>query len=349
MTCEIRQQSQVDASKWDEFVYANSMGWAYFLYEKIGVDRQVSYTNLSFAVVDRDNDDEILLIQQLHRTNNHPFLPKFWRFRENLTSRWGFVLKDNLPGKHFRKVKACYEAYIDDYIWDHHIKRFTMDLAPLSQWAIEHRDAPNPAIFLSFSPRIRYTYVVDLSKPDDRMLADCEETTRQAIRKIEASGKYEIVKARPCEEDCRTFIGLHKETYTRTHCRGGIKADSYHETIFYKFIPAGFCEVYFLKERDSGLVLAAIAVLIYKNTAYYWWGDSRNELEVGVNKYLLFNIICQLRERFGKSGFFETGGAYAYLRSGKYKGLNDFKKCFGTFLVPIHQGTYAKLYHKRRG
>ena len=349
MTCEIRQQSQVDAGKWDEFVLSNSMGWAYFLHEKIGVDRYVSYTNLSFAIVDRDNDDEILLVQQLHRTNNHPVLSKLRLAREKLTSRWGYVLKDNLPKKHFRKVKECYEAYIDDYIWDHHIKRFTLDLAPLSQFSLENKSGVNPAIFLSFTPRIRYTYVVDLSKPDDKMLADCEETTRQAVRKIEASGKYEIVKAGPNEEDCRTFIELHKETYTRTHDRSDIKADSYHETIFYKFIPAGFCEVYFLKDKESSVVMSTVAVLIYKNTAYYWWGDSRNELEVGANKYLLFKIICMLRERFGKTGYFETGGAYPHLRGGKYKGLNDFKKCFGTFLMPIYQGTYNKLYHKRRG
>ncbi|MBR6347163.1 MAG: GNAT family N-acetyltransferase [Bacteroidales bacterium] len=345
MKCEVRQQSETDAAKWNEFVLSNSMGWAQFLYEKIGVDRYVSYINRSFAIVDTDNDDEILFVQQLHQTNNHPILAKMRLRREKLTSRWGFVVKDNLPRKHFRKLKECYENYIDGYIREHHIKRFTMDLAPMSQWALEDKSGVNPAIFFNFAPRIRYTYVVDLSKPDDKMLADCEETTRQAVRKIEASGKYEIVEASSCEEDCRTFIDLHKETYTRTNDTGDIKSDSYHETIFFKLIPAGIARVFFLKEKDSALVLATVAILIYKNTAYYWWGDSRNEIEVGVNKYLLFKIICMMREAFGKTGYFETGGAYVHLRKGKYKGLNDFKKCFGTFLHPIYQGTYTKLRH----
>lgn len=128
----------------------------------------------------------------------------------------------------------------------------------------------NPDIYLNFCPEIRYTYVVDLSKSDDRMLADCEETTRQAIRKIEVSGKYEIVKAQPNEQDCQIFIDLHKETYIRSHNVRGIKADAYHKGIFYKLIPAGICEVYFLKDIESEAVIASVAILIYKNTAYYW-------------------------------------------------------------------------------
>lgn len=345
MTCVLRHQEEIDPLKWDEFVYANSMGWAFFLYEKIGLDRCVSYTNLSFAVVDQDNSDEILLIQQLHKTNNHPILSKLKIVGERLTSRWGYVIKDNLSNKQFRKVKSCYEKYIDELINQQHIRRFTMDIAPLSQYSINNKTGVNPAIYLNFCPEVRYTYVVDLSKPDERMLADCEETTRQAIRKIEVSGRYEIVKAMPNEQDCHTYIDLHKETFTRSHYVRGIKADTYHQAIFYKLIPIGICEVYFLKEIDSKEVIASVSILIYKKTAYYWWGSSKNNIETGVNKYLLFKVMCMLRERFGKVGFFETGGAYVHLRNGKYKGLNDFKKSFGTFILPCYRGTYYTKDH----
>lgn len=39
MTCALRHQNEMNPLKWDEFVYANSMGWAYYLYEKIRLDR----------------------------------------------------------------------------------------------------------------------------------------------------------------------------------------------------------------------------------------------------------------------------------------------------------------------
>ncbi|MBR6370975.1 MAG: hypothetical protein IKS24_07850 [Bacteroidaceae bacterium] len=270
MRCAVRQQTDIDSVKWNEFVLANSMGWAHFLYEVIAIDRYASYLNLSFAIVDQDNNDDILFIMQLHRTSKYGFLTKTGLpfFREKLKSRWGYVIKDGLVKKHRRMVKECFEEYIDHYLASNPIKLFSAELAPVTQDRLNHRDGINPLVFFNFRPRIRYTWVVDLSKPDDRMLADCEETTQ---------------------------------------------------------------------------VIATVAVLIYRNTAYYWWGDSRNEKETGVNKYLLFKVICLIRESFGKTGYFETGGAYPYLRRGKYKGLNDFKKCFGTFLMPIYCGDYVKI------
>ena len=348
MQCIIKQQSEIESGNWNSFVRANSMGWAYFLYELIGVDRYASYRNMSFAIVDHDSNDEILFIMQLHRTSRYGILTKlglpFWR--ERLISRWGFVIKDGLVRKHQRMVKECYERYIDNLISTLPAKRLYMELAPLTQDRINSHNAINPLIFFNFRPLVNYTWVVDLSKPDDRMLADCEETTRQAVRKIEASGRYEFLEAKPCDEDCQTYIRLHKETYTRTGAVRDIIADEYHHNIFFNLIPKGISRVFFLKEKESGQVVATVAVLIYGKTAYYWWGDSKNDKEVGVNKYLLFKVICLIRESFGKTGYFETGGAYPYLRKGKSKGLNDFKKCFGTFLMPIFAGEYVTVKSK---
>ena len=341
MQCTILQHSEATPEKWNEFVHANSMGWAYFLYEMIGVDRNSSFKNISFAIIDKDNNDEILMIQQLHyfeeRSPKKAFLIKETR----LESRWGYVLKDNLPKKQFRRVKECYEQYIDSYIKDHGIKAFDSELPPLTKANIEDKSMVNPLVFFNFKPKLRYTYVVDLSKQDDRMLADCEETTRQAVRKIDAADKYEIEEVSGTEENCQIFINLHKETYTRTNDTSDIIADEYHHHMFFDLLPKGICRIFFLREKETKEVIATVSILIYNQTAYYWWGDSKNEKEIGVNKYLLFKVICIIRESFGKTGLFETGGAYPYLRNGKYKGLNDFKKCFGTTLWPIWGGTYA--------
>lgn len=347
MTCAIRQQSQVDALKWNEFVYSNSMGWAYHLYEMIGVDRYASYVNCSFAVVDTDSNDEILMILQLHRTDKYPVLSKLRIKKEKLHSRWGYVLKDGLPRKQLRKVKECFENYIDQLFVSMNIRFFDISLPPLTQSNIDSRDAVNPLIYFNFEPQIRYSYVVDLSKPDDRMLADCEETTRQAIRKSEACGRYEVIEAQSTEQDCKTYIDLHKETYTRTGARKYIIADAYHRNMFFNLLPKGICRVFFLYDKEAAEIISSVAILIHRNTAYYWWGNSRNEKEVGINKYLLFKAMCIVRESFGKTGYFETGGAYVHLRKGKDKGLNDFKKCFGTFLLPIYAGKYSPIRHKR--
>lgn len=340
MHCIIIPQQQIDSKKWNDFVYGNSMGWSYFLHEMIGVDRNSSFKNLSYAIVDEEDDNEILMIQQLHFCASRP-AAKFFLVKENiLVSRWGYVLKDSLPKKQFRKVKECFEEYIEKLIKEYHIKKFEVDLPPLTQANLEDTTSINPTMVFNFKPGIRYTYVINLSKPDDRMLADCEETTRQAIRKIDAADKYVIEEGKATEEDCSTFIALHKETYTRTNAKSGIIADEYHHHMFFDLIPKGICRVFFLKDKETNETMASVSILLYKKTAYYWWGDSKNEKETGINKYLLFKVICIIRESFGKEGFFETGGAYPFLRNGKYKGLNDFKKCFGTILRPIWQGTY---------
>ena len=341
MECIIKQQKDIDSKKWNDFVYANSMGWAYFLYEMIGVDRNSSFINMSFAIVDKDNNDEILMIQQLHRYQGRSPKKAFLVKEKKLVSRWGYVLKDNLPKKQFNKVKTCFEQYIDNYIKSNHIKNFESRLPPLTKANLENKDSINSLVFFNFKPSLTYTYIIDLSKPDDRMLADCEETTRQAIRKLDASDKYEIIESKGSEQDCQTFIKLHKETYTRTNDKTDIIADEYHYHMFNELIPKGICRVFLLRDKEIQETIATVSILIYNNTAYYWWGDSKNDKEIGVNKYLLFKVICIIREGFGKTGFFETGGAYPYLRNGKYKGLNDFKKCFGTILYPIWGGNYA--------
>lgn len=340
MQCAIMQQSEIESTKWNNFVYANSTGWAYFLYEMIGVDRNSKFQNRTFAIVDKDANDEILMIQQLHFSVNRLVKKAYLIKERKLVSRWGYVIKDNIPKKQFRKIKECYEQYIDNLIVTNKIKRYEIELPPLTSNSIENKSSENPLMFFNFKPKIRYTYIVDLSKPDDRMLADCEETTRQAIRKTEASEKYIIEEGKPNQEDCQIFINLHKETYTRTNAKTSIIADEYHHHMFFDLIPKGICRVFFLKEKETQEVVATVSILIYNKTAYYWWGDSKNQKEVGINKYLLFKVICIIRESFGKTGYFETGGAYPYLRNGKYKGLNDFKKCFGTFLHPIWGGEY---------
>lgn len=332
MELEVKHYSVINSENWDSFIYSSSMGWTYFLYDMINVIRNKNYKNESFAVVDENN--EIFMIMQLHRTPEN-----------TLVSQWGFALKDNLTRKQSRLVKQTFENYIDSYMGKYNIGSFDASLPPLTtqNYPTKH-SCVNPLMFYNFIPSIRYTYVVDLSKDNDKMLADCEETTRQAIRKYNKSDLYSIVESNGSEEDCNVYIKLHKETYVRSGASQWILEDTYNRNIFEVLIPSGQAKVYFLKDNTTNEYVASVAILLYKNkTAYYWWGASKNNKEIGINKYLLFNVICKLKDYFNNEGYFETGGAHPYLRSGKFKGLNDFKKCFGTFIHPIFTGHYQIL------
>lgn len=345
MHCIVKPLIDINKNDWDLFVYSNSMGWAYLLHDLIKLDRNGNRQDLSFAIVDADNNNEILMVVQLSKTNRHRFLGML-NIANKLESQWGYIIKDNLSKKQKKIVKKTFEDYIDDCIFRNNIRKFNLSLPPLTESFLNNKTFVNPLIYYNFEPKIRYTCVVDLSKPPERMLADCEETTRQAIRKIESSNQYDIVEASGTNKELEDYINLHKETYIRTGAEKAIIDDEYHKYMFFKLIPAKLCKVYFLREKSTNKNIAAVSILIYKNTAYYWWGCSKNQKDIGINKYLLFKVILNLKKLFNDTGYFETGGAYPHKRVGKYKGLYDFKKSFGTTLFPIFYGTYERIKRK---
>lgn len=81
-------------------------------------------------------------------------------------------------------------------------------------------------------------------------------------------------------------------------------------------------------------------------------GASVNDKEVGVNKYLLWESMIIVSKDYRthpdmqypimnpNEFYFETGGAYTYVRGGKKKGLNDFKM-FWMLSAPYIWGEYV--------
>ena len=107
----IKQLFEIQKEVWDSFVYTNSMGWAYFLYDVVLMDRHANKEDISFCIVDLDNNDEILMLVQLHKVKKYPLLSKF-NIGNNLESERGYIVKDNLT-KEEHKVP---EDEILDYI-----------------------------------------------------------------------------------------------------------------------------------------------------------------------------------------------------------------------------------------
>lgn len=339
MNVRIMQYNEVDAKDWNNFVYANSMGYAYHLYEVVALDRWINDKNISFAIYD-DDKNEIVLIVQLHIEEKNKSEEIYYR----LHSRWGFVVKDGLSKKELRKVQNGFRGYIDRLYSEYDIQSYDIAMPPLTEYMSPTQHMlVNPVIFWGFAPSVRYTYIVDLKQSEDVLLRSCEETTRQAIRKLRASQKYEFVEAKSTEEDYRIYYKMHVDTYIRSHAEHAIVYEEYFRNIFFNLIEKGVCKVYFLKNNATNEIVASTVILIYKNTAYYWWGASVDNKEIGINKYLVFLSMIAIRNQNidkYEEIWFEMGGAYPYARGGKAKGLNDFKKCFGGQLHPIYTGDY---------
>lgn len=336
MKPHILQYSEVEKRDWDSFVHGNSLGYAHLLYDAIAIERWEFFRNFSFAIFDEDKK-EICLVSQLHlETHDYEGTVK------RLHSRWGLVYKDNLPRKEFNKLCACYIEYIDSLIEKYDVKSFENSFPALSEYNQPPLVKVNPGIFFGFQPNMRYSSIVDLKKED--LLADCEQTTRAAIRKISKEDLYMVDEAKSNEQDYEIYNDMMKVTYMRTGAANMQIPEAYNRNIFFKLIPQEICRVFFLRRCEDNAAIATVCILLYHNSAYYWWGGSQNDCEVGANKYLLFKVMELIKSEYAhkyETYWFETGATYPYIRQGKQKGLSDYKKSFGTFLHPILSGHYV--------
>ena len=273
MKTKILQYSEVDSEEWDDFVYKNKGGYAYHLYDVIALDRWENDKNKSFAIFDEDRK-EIVMIMQLHLEYKKITDNGNSELRARLHSRWGFVYKDGLHRKEFNKLVKGFKEYIDELYKKYNVYN-AMEIAipPLCELMQPQKgNLINQTMFFGYRPSVRYTAVVDLKKNIETMLADCEQTTRQAIRKISNEKRYIVRMADSTREDFDIYVKLHKMTYTRTNCEHAIIRDEYNENIFFNLMPKDLCKVYFLVDEHENKVVAATVILLFKNTAYYWWG-----------------------------------------------------------------------------
>ncbi|GHV69801.1 hypothetical protein AGMMS49928_13940 [Spirochaetia bacterium] len=158
------------------------------------MDLDVTGENISFAIV---NESEIVLLMPLfvNKIKSRLFFLALEEYC--LRARWGLVLKDNMTKKQIKNISDIFIRHIDCLIAKYYITSdFTTELPPLAELFTPREGVTqiDPLVYLGFSPKVRYTYVVDLSKSVDEIFKDCEETTRQAIRKLSDDDNYLMMK-----------------------------------------------------------------------------------------------------------------------------------------------------------
>lgn len=337
MDLEVVQYKDIERDVWNSFVNDNSMGYAYHLYDVVDLDRWENDKNRSFVFVDKDTR-EILLLSMLHLEYHE----KTNRYR--LHSRWGFVEKDGLSDKQLKQIQRKYIEYIDGICNEYDIESFDIAFPALCQRLQPQNGLSiNPGLYYAFKPGVRYTYLVDLKKSTDQIIADFERSTRYQINKIQEGGRYRFFEPEINEDNYKIYYDQHVETYTRSGGQEAIFYDAYPRNIFFNLSKRGVCRIFFVEDSATKKIVSNMTILVYKNTAYYWWGGSANDIELGVYKWTLYNAMMTIKKDYSENYdifYFETGGAHPYLKSGKFKGLNDFKKLFGTFLHPVYTGEY---------
>lgn len=337
----IRLYHDITSQDWNNFVLNNNTGYVYHLYEmvdssQLDFDDDYDIDNISFAISDKLTEEIILLMPLYVKTHKSSSGSKEYC---ELISKRGMVIKNNMPCKYEHKLSAFFISYIDILLTKYNSKELHTEMPALIKYNLpDNPKIVNPLIYFGFSPNFRYTWIVDLTKEELRILSDCEETTRQSIRKYLSNDEFAFVESNQItrKDDYRDFIRLIEETYGRS--LGKINNKEYYKDIFFKLSTQIF-RIFFIRKKSNNEPIATAIILNFKNTAKYFLGASIKEKPIGINKYLIYLIMLELK--LSGIDYFETGGAYPFLReTSKRKGISDFKKSFGTFLHVIYMGSF---------
>ena len=176
------------------------MRYAYHLWDVMQIERRKDGTfPISFAILDKKTDEIMMCIclkVLVGHSQDNPSLEV-----STISSRWGLVVKDDLPTKQLKQLQKHFKETIDGFMQELHAVNLVVTMAPRSEYSGPmHCPTVNPLMALGFEPYVRYTYMVDLSPSEEQLLKNCEKTTRQTIRKHRKSGKYEIVEAEITKE-----------------------------------------------------------------------------------------------------------------------------------------------------
>lgn len=339
MTLKIKSYYDIDKNIWDDFVANSNQGW--FWHTSCFIDIWPYGENCSFAIVDEDKN-ELLTVFPLkkneHKTKNKKLLSLIKRKKTTyiLDSLGGYAAKNDLGKKLQNKIIAKFNEQIDEIMQKDNISSLTATLPALAiDYFPENSICVNPMLFWGFENNVSQTWVIDLSQDEDEIFKNFSETTRRQINKIKKEN-YKIRVAESTQKDLDIYYNMHCETYKRTGVPPHPK--KYFEDIFFKIMPQGLNRILFL-EKDNK-VIAAQNTLFFKGSCVYWTGASIDEKDNGANRYLFYLQMIFAKQNGFK--YYEVGEAFPHIKSGKLKGLNDFKKSFGGFLHPIFGGRYLK-------
>jgi len=179
----------------------------------------------------------------------------------------------------------------------------------------------------------KYTFVLDISKPEEELLKNMHAKTRYNIR-VAQKNNVEIVEDNS-DEAFKAYLHLTHATTERQKFYA--HTDKYHKTQW-EMLPHvktdGKLSSHLLLAKYSGKILAAWIVFVYKDTLYYPYGASSSEhREVMTSNLMMWEAI-----RFGKGldlQKFDMWGALGPYPDTKdaWFGFHRFKQGYGGDLI----------------
>lgn len=181
--------------------------------------------------------------------------------------------------------------------------------------------------FSASQVQFRNTIALDLTQPEEAILAGMSQSTRRKVRA--ASKKGVTVRVAASEDDLRTLYAL----YTVTGERQGflVRPAAYYREAWARFIEAGLATA-FLAEWE-GQPLAGLVLFHFGPKAWYFYGMSSNDERQRMPTYVLQWEAIRWAKAHGYPVYDFWGAPDVFAEDDPMWGVYRFKDGFGGTVV----------------
>ena len=321
MEPEIAGRASIGRERWDAFVGESDDAWLWHCFAlQDALSTWPNRLDLSFGICDPNSGDALIAVMPLHLLAHH-----------SLDSLGGPAFCNQIPAKLRSKTITFLREHLVGLARSHGVPEINVSLPAMAPaYSGERCPKVNPLLELGCENSLTQTWVIDLRQGKESLWRAMEGRARTAVRK---AMKNDVRVREAKRDDLDVYYALHCETYERT----GVPAHpkDYFEEIWNEFLLNGLAVVYVAEHKDE--VVAAENFGIFKKRAVYWTGAAtRKGLELEANSLIQWSAIEWLV--LNRFDYYEVGEAFPNVRSGKLKGLSDFKKSFGGEMYPVYRG-----------
>ncbi len=320
----IVSRAECGREAWDGVVTASPDGWVWALWDWQDLILAVPRWQLaeaSFAVMEQSTT---LAAVPLQWSGDRQVLG---------CSGWGHTapaLAAGLSGSDRRATHDFLFAEIDRIARKGSASRISLALSPVSATSMAAGDQ-NPFVAFGFAGTTGEARVLDLSRSEGELLADCSRDTRQQLRKAAEAGVTARAVAWP--EWLDEYYRLHVETYERTgeqpHPR------EYFAGIAGQLAPGGNSVLTAAFDRNGRVLAFHNTARLADGAMYHTGCSSAAALDCGANYVALWSAV--LGAKAAGARWYEVGDVFPSVTSGKQRGLTTFKSKFGGQTRWVHR------------
>ena len=310
------------APEWDRVVYHSDDGWAFSLAGWLDMVTPIwQMENRSFAI--RENGRLVAVIP-LHR------VPAAKRLASSGWGHGGPVILAGVSPTDRRRLWRAALSHVKEIAVQLGAGSINIMISPLCQSSLTNRWGVNPMVEFGFADVSTHTRIVNLCQEESELWFGLAQDARQQVKRARAGGY--TVRRCSWKELVDEYYRVHVETYNRTGVKPHPKA--YFEGI--ANLPDDR-HVLWVAFTPNGIPVAFHNDARYGVTALYHTGCSKTvHLKSGINYWLFWEAL--LGAKADGCEWYETGEAFPQAKSGKDKGLNDFKGKFGGELHRFFKG-----------